>query len=191
MTTRKVTINGKEKEAVWVDKQGEWGSHWEVDGIQFEGHINLWSFTYEPKTYLKESELSGDEWRKGGQVKIFRDGVCVYNEFSRTTDNAMRRIMINLPKLQEFDFDYLKVGRKIYNHDVPCTITRVLDDGELACYYCQSNCNFVIGMNYRNCFYNDLKCVDMLFDNGASRWKGKIDQALRETNIQKIENRKP
>lgn len=133
MTTRKVTINGKEKEAVWVDKQGEWGSHWEVDGIQFEGHINLWSFTYEPKTYLKESELSGDEWRKGGQVKIFRDGVCVYNEFSRTTDNAMRRIMINLPKLQEFDFDYLKVGRKIYNHDVPCTITRVLDDGEFMC----------------------------------------------------------
>ena len=41
--------------------------------------------------------------------------------------------MINLPKLQEFDFDYLKVGRKIYNHDVPCTITRVLDDGEFMC----------------------------------------------------------
>lgn len=49
---------------------------------------------------------------------------------------------------------------------------------ELPCNYCQSNTNFVIGYNFRNCFYGDLKCMTMLFDNGATRWKTKIDEAL-------------
>lgn len=124
-----VSINGQEKEL----RSGMQGDRYfqEVDGIEFSGHRVLWSFSYEPKTYLKESELSGDEWRKGGSAKIFRNGVCVYNEFCREPERAFRILSYNLPKLQEFDFDGLKVGRKIYNHDIPAVITEVLADGEI------------------------------------------------------------
>lgn len=51
---------------------------------------------------------------------------------------------------------------------------------ELRCNFCQSKTNFVIGFNYRNCFYNDNLCMRMLFENGATRWKKAIDCALEE-----------
>lgn len=125
-------INGKEKEAVWVEKQGGWDAHWEVDGVQFDGHWNLWSFSYEPKTYKKESHLSGDEWRRGGAMKIFRDGVCVYNEFCRTPERAFKILPYMLEKLQGIQFDYLEVGRKIYHAGVESIIDCVDADGEIT-----------------------------------------------------------
>lgn len=53
-----------------------------------------------------------------------------------------------------------------------------LQPGELACNFCQSNTNFVIGYNFRECFYKDNKCLDMLFDNQGKRWKDAIDKAI-------------
>lgn len=53
-----------------------------------------------------------------------------------------------------------------------------LTNKELACNHCQSTSNFVIGFNYRECRYSDLKCIHMLFENKAERWKVKIDEAL-------------
>lgn len=55
-----------------------------------------------------------------------------------------------------------------------------LTQKELACIHCQSNCNFVIGFNYRNCFYGDLACMPLLFSDGGARWKTQIDKALGE-----------
>lgn len=54
---------------------------------------------------------------------------------------------------------------------------------DLACYYCQSKTNFVIGYNFRECFYKDLLCMDMLFENNAELWKIQIDKALEESTI--------
>lgn len=51
---------------------------------------------------------------------------------------------------------------------------------ELACNFCQSNTNFVIGYNFRECFYGDTKCMTMLFDNDGERWKKAIDKALAD-----------
>lgn len=34
---------------------------WLLDGIDFDGHFVEWGFSYEPKTYLKESELIVNE----------------------------------------------------------------------------------------------------------------------------------
>ena len=104
---------------------------WELDGVPFDGHHTLWSFSYEPKTYLKESELSGDEWRKGGSLKIFRDGACVFEEFVREPERALRYIAWYLPKLQDFPWEYMVVGRKLYNHDVPCHVERLCNNGEV------------------------------------------------------------
>ena len=126
-----VRIHNQDKELKSGMVSGEYVQ--EVDDINFDGHRTLWSFNYEPKTYLKESELSGDEWRKGGTVKIFRNGVCVFNEFCRTAERANYLVQVNLPKLQGFDFEYFKVGRKIYNHDWPCVIESICDDGEFIC----------------------------------------------------------
>lgn len=53
-----------------------------------------------------------------------------------------------------------------------------LTKDELACTMCQSNTNFVIGYNFRECFYGDLKCMTMLFENEGARWKKAIDQVL-------------
>jgi hypothetical protein len=55
-----------------------------------------------------------------------------------------------------------------------------LDKSELACGFCQSNGNFLIGFNFRHCMYNDLRCMDMLFEDRGRRWKAKIDLALKE-----------
>lgn len=119
-------INGKEKEAVWVERQGAWDAHWEIDGVKFDGHDVLWGFSYEPKTYLKESELSGDEWRKGGSIKFFRNGVQVYEQFCRESERAAINILELLSKLQEIDWDKVKEGTKIYWRNVPATIGYVM-----------------------------------------------------------------
>ena len=102
-----------------------------VDGIPFDGHHTLWSFSYEPYTYLKESELSGDEWRKGGYIRIFRNGVCVLEEFCRTPETAIMRIPGELIKCMDLDWDNVKVGKSLYYRDYPAVIRKILDNGYL------------------------------------------------------------
>lgn len=125
-----ININGKEKELTWVDKQGDWQGHHEVDGVPFDGHRQLWGFSYEPKTYLKESEISGDQWRKGGSIKIFKDNVQVAEEFCREPLSAASRMYGLLIKYMDFDWEKVKVGAKVYYSDEPAIIKYVfLDQG--------------------------------------------------------------
>jgi len=103
-----------------------------VDGISFDGHFTLWSFEYIPKTYLKESELSGDQYRKGGEMVIYRDGVSVFREFCRTPERAFVVMQYILPRLKDFMmWSEVKEGKKLYNHDVPVVIDSLCDDGEV------------------------------------------------------------
>lgn len=106
--------------------------HWlEVNGKDFDGHRTLWSFSYNPYNYLKESELSGDEYRKGGSIKIFKDGVCVMSEFCREPDRAVARLHNLLAMCMDAMWEYATIGRKLYYRDHPCVIKDVLEDGEL------------------------------------------------------------
>jgi hypothetical protein len=52
---------------VWNKEKGR---H-EIDGINYDGHFLAWKLEYSPKTYLKESQYSGDEWRKVGWLLSF------------------------------------------------------------------------------------------------------------------------
>ena len=115
---------------------------WVMDGIDFDGHFVEWGMSYEPKTYLKESELSGDEWRKGGSVKITMNGECVLNEFCREPEHAIFIMCEYLPKLQgcealypmgksNADWKEKLVGRKIYHSGVESIVERVCADGEI------------------------------------------------------------
>lgn len=133
LLSRKVLLGENQREAdLYSVVQDEPYRHsFEADGEEFDGHHVLWAFKYEPHNYLKESELSGDEWRKGGYMQITRNGVSVYKEFCREPERAFREMAWMLPRLQDFPWEYVKVGHKLYNHDVPCTITSICDDGEV------------------------------------------------------------
>lgn len=112
----------------------------EINGIHFNGHFVEWKFEYIPKTYLKESELSGDEYRKGGSIKIYLNGDCVCSEFCRTEDMAIVLISKHLHELkchfelQGVDLEGWQqklVGRKVYHAGVPSIIESYCGDGEI------------------------------------------------------------
>lgn len=58
------------------------------------------------------------------------------------------------------------------------TLDNEEDKKRLPCIHCQSNFNFVIGFNFRECFWKDTKCMTMLFEDGACRWIKALQAAL-------------
>lgn len=117
----------------------ELGRH-QLDNIDFDGHFVEWRFEYKPKTYLKQSELSGDEWRKGGEVKIWLNDDCVYSEFCRTETMALTLINKALYELQCFfevygvqieNWKEEMIGKKVYHAGVPSIVESYCGDGEI------------------------------------------------------------
>ena len=118
----------------------ETGQH-EIDGVRFAGHFLEWKLEYTPKTYLKESYLSGDEYRKGGAVKIYLNGDCVLNEFCREPERALMLLskglhelqchfeLIGIPNLATWKEDI--VGKKIWHGGIPSTVLSYVEDGEI------------------------------------------------------------
>lgn len=122
-----------------VSYNKETGRH-EKSGIDFDGHFLEWKLEYIPKTYLKESEISGEQWRKGGAVKIYLNDDCVLNEFCRTPERALMLLSKGLHELQcHFEvfgvqIDIWKeelIGKKIRHGGIPATVLRYCGDGEI------------------------------------------------------------
>lgn len=96
--------------------------------VGFDGHRPLIEFCFVPVNYVKRSELSGDEIRKGGEVKFLFDGVLVYSEFCREYGRALEIIGYKIPLLLEHPIGHdLRepekiVGRKVYYRDVPAVV---------------------------------------------------------------------
>jgi len=112
----------------------------EIDGVDFDGHFVEWKLEYNPKTYLKESEYSGDQWRKGGEVKIYLNGDCVLNEFCRSPERALMLLSGGLHKLQcHFELFGVQlenwkeeiVGKKVHHGGIPSVVERYVNDGEV------------------------------------------------------------
>lgn len=103
----------------------------EANGEEFDGHRILWSFDYKPYNYLKESELSGDEYRKGGSIRIYKDGVCVRREFCRNPEVAASRMYHLLIECMDAHWEYAVVGRRVYHAGVPSIVDSICDDGEI------------------------------------------------------------
>ena len=117
----------------------ETGRH-EKNGIDFNGHFLEWKLEYNPKTYLKESEFSGDQWRKGGDVKIYLNGDCVLNQFCREPERALMLLAKGLHELQcHFELFGVQIdkwkeemiGKKVYFCGIPSTVIRYVSDGEI------------------------------------------------------------
>ncbi len=115
-------------------------SRHEIDGIPFDGHFLEWKIEYVPETYLKESEISGNEWRKGGQARIYLNGDCVLNEFCRSVERALMILSGKLHELQ-CHFELLGVDIKDWKEElkrkkvlycgIPSTIEYYSHDGEM------------------------------------------------------------
>lgn len=102
----------------------------------FNGHRVLMSVEIGEENYLKESDLSGDEIRKGGYARIFADGIQVYEFFHRDAERALIRAAQLIPKLHEAalmswtnkrERDKL-VGRKVFYDRTPAIIERLVVD---------------------------------------------------------------
>ena len=115
------------------------GRH-ELRGIDFDGHFLEWKMEYVPETYLKESELSGDQWRKGGSVRIYLNGDCVLEEFCREPERALMLMAKGLHELQcwfetyGIQLDGWKedlVGKKVRHGSIPSTVVRYCGNGEV------------------------------------------------------------
>jgi hypothetical protein len=104
---------------------------------EFDGHRVLLEITFKQYNYLKESELSGDQIRKGGTCAIFADGEQIYEFFFRDMDHALLRANHILGKLSEHSsFVLMKesrdklIGRKIWYDRTPAVIqSLILDQG--------------------------------------------------------------
>lgn len=116
-------------------------TRYEIDDIEFDGHHYAWKMEYLPKTYLKESELSGNEWRKGGNVRIYLNDDCVLDEFCREPERALMLLAKGLHELQCF-FEFYGipniytwkediVGKKVHHGGIPSTVVRYIDSGEI------------------------------------------------------------
>jgi hypothetical protein len=102
----------------------------------FDGHRLCWRVEVEESNYLKESELSGDEIRKGGSFKLYVDGECIYDGFCRSVESGMKMASAKMEQLGDVaGGDWLRaktrdkmIGRPIFYHGVPAVITRLVVD---------------------------------------------------------------
>ncbi len=101
-----VKVDGREYDLIWGehphsrqdntmytrDKSG----HIEA----FSGHRNPFKIEIEESNYLKESELSGDEVRKGGSAKLYVDGILCFTSFCRSYEMGYRFIQDFIIKME-------------------------------------------------------------------------------------------
>ncbi len=129
----KIVITGDnqwEKEQAIETRKVDYGGQYRdfIGDTEFDGHHTLWGYEYFPTTYLKSSELSGDEWRKGGEIRYFKDRKQCYSEFCREPLIAANKIGGTLLKLMDFDWERLKEGRKIYWRETSAVIGYIMPE---------------------------------------------------------------
>lgn len=49
---------------------------------------------------------------------------------------------------------------------------------ELACNFCQTRMKQQNLINFKNCFYGDMKCIDLLFEKDSIRWTRVLEEML-------------
>jgi hypothetical protein len=101
----------------------------------FDGHRLLHEIKFVDRNYLKQSGLSGNEVRKGGECQILINGRICDTFFYRDVYEALINARHRLQKIHDFpihlwDDDDVRrlVGRKVYYRDFPAIITRFIDD---------------------------------------------------------------
>lgn len=65
----------------------------------------------------------------------------------------------NVPIIVGYTFINPQHNLPIRNHTIGYNCYRVTPPVSLGCRFCQTNMNFVYGLDYRSCFYKDYKCT--------------------------------
>jgi hypothetical protein len=104
----------------------------------FSGHYTSIRVEVETYNYMKESEVSGDEVRKGGGYKIMFNGRTVADGFGREIEHMLHTVERRITELLEHPlrpgrdgWEEEAIGRKVYWNHVPAIIQRVTSDGDL------------------------------------------------------------
>lgn len=101
----------------------------------FNGHRVRTRIEIEEENYLKESELSGDDIRKGGSCRIYLNDFPVYGFFHRDAQWALLRAHQVLAELYDLPvclWDEAErgalIGRKVYYRSHPAVVTYYFPD---------------------------------------------------------------
>lgn len=81
--------------------------------VPFDGHIRCIKIEIEENNYLKESQLSGDEVRKGCSVKVFENGTQIFEDWHRTFSKAYKEAERFIEAIEDLDWFPHKVESKI------------------------------------------------------------------------------
>jgi hypothetical protein len=99
----------------------------------FDGYRIRTKVEVEEQSYLKESYLSGNEFRKGGSCKIYFDDICCFEFFHRNAQWALIKAHQLIGELKEHESGWASkkqrdklVGRKIYYRQVPAIIDSLI-----------------------------------------------------------------
>lgn len=99
----------------------------------FDGHRKPIKIEIEEFNYLKESELSGDQIRKGGSVKVFLNDVQIYDDFCRNYEMGYRKASQFILDM-EMNWDWFpnkveqKIGKIVGYYEQLMVIKRVIID---------------------------------------------------------------
>lgn len=109
----------------WIYDNGARGK----DAVDYDGHGHAWAVVIEEHDYLKQSELSGDEVRKGGLCRLFLNSEQVYEFFTRDARKALVRAAHYMDRIQDMAHDYPgKVGDLVWYREQPAKIVSVVKD---------------------------------------------------------------
>jgi hypothetical protein len=103
--------------------------------VPFDGHRRLIDVDIKSSNYMKDSYYSGDEIRKSVLGSIIVDGVKLVEIFGREVQQVMRWVDRAIDEYSEHPSNWFSKqareempGRRIYYHDQPATIKRLVED---------------------------------------------------------------
>ena len=119
-------------------------SHYVLSGdrmIPFDGHRRCMRVEIEEYNYLKDSEYSGDEIRKGCKVRLFMDGTQIMDEFCRSVERGHKMVDRFIDDMEDH-FSWFPhnidrvIGKLVSYYGQFLRVTRVIVDQ--ACIICES-----------------------------------------------------
>ncbi len=94
-------------------------------------------------------------------------------------DNGLLHLAACVPSNIVFGYNIAAPSQRRPVRRLPGRLVEVtLRDEELSCNFCQTRMKQQNLINFRNCFYADLKCIDLLFADGSRRWTDALEEIL-------------
>lgn len=81
-----------------------------------------------------------------------------------------------------FGYNITSVEHRKPRRNWGITIDLTLTPEELVCIGCQSKLKQIAVHKFNTCIYGDTKCIDILFDEGAKRWRDALDWITQQAD---------